>query len=175
MTTSIEKYALVTGASSGIGWHLSKELAAKGYSLVAVSNQAEQLLDLKTELEGNYPIRVITIDCDLAQSDAAEHIFDFCQKEALFIEVLVNNAGFLIYGEVFNVDLNRTKNILQLHMYTPVLLCRLFVLPYPKSKGNNFKSHKNTGPSQRVESSTNTASQGQFFYVAQKQRHKRNN
>ena len=50
------KYAIVTGASSGIGWCISKELANRGYSIVAVSNQAVQLNKLKSELENSYPI-----------------------------------------------------------------------------------------------------------------------
>ena len=126
MNEVIKKYAVVTGASSGIGWHISKELAKKGYAIVAVSNQAELLAKLKFELEQEYQIQVLTIDIDLTKNDAAQNIFDFCQKENLTIEVLVNNAGILVYGEVISIELERTENILHLHMNTPVLLCRLF-------------------------------------------------
>lgn len=126
MNEVINKYAIITGASSGIGWEISKELAKKGYSLVAVSNQPALLTKLKFELEQNYQIRVLTIDCDLAKKNAAKHIFDFCQNKNLTIEILVNNAGVLVYGEVISVDLKRTRNILHLHMNTPVMLCRLF-------------------------------------------------
>ena len=120
------KYAIVTGASSGIGWCISKELANRGYSIVAVSNQAVQLNKLKSELENSYPINVQTIDYDLTNNDAAQRIFDFCQKKNLMVEVLVNNAGILVYGDVVSIDTKKTKNILQLHMNTPVMLCRLF-------------------------------------------------
>jgi len=126
MNDLLNKYAVVTGASSGIGWHISKELAIKGYSLVAVSNQAQQLINLKSELEKSYQIKVLTVDCDLSKNNAAENIFDFCQKKNLNVEVLVNNAGILVHGELVNTDLIRAKNILQLHMNTPVMLCRLF-------------------------------------------------
>lgn len=121
-----EKYALVTGASSGIGWCISKELARKGYSLVAVSNQAALLQKLKAEVEGEYKVMVKTFECDLSTNDAANLVFDFCQKEKLGIEVLVNNAGILIYSEAFDIDIRLTESILNLHMNTPVLLCRLF-------------------------------------------------
>ncbi len=50
----LDKYAVVTGASSGIGWYISKELAARGYSIVAVSNQSENLTKLKSELQETY-------------------------------------------------------------------------------------------------------------------------
>lgn len=121
-----EKYALVTGASSGIGWCISKELARKGYSLVAVSDQASLLQKLKAEVEAEYRIVARTFHCDLSTNNAANSVFDFCQIEKIPIEVLVNNAGILIYGEALEVDLQSTERILNLHMNTPVLLCRLF-------------------------------------------------
>ena len=120
------KYALVTGASSGIGWHISRELAARGYSIVAVSNQAEQLNDLKSELVKAWQINVQTLDCDLSLPNAAESVFDFCQQNKLQVEVLVNNAGMLVYGEVVRTDITKIRSILQLHMNTPVMLCRQF-------------------------------------------------
>jgi short-subunit dehydrogenase len=120
------KYALVTGASSGIGWHISRELAARGYSLIAVSNQAKQLNDLKTELEGTYQIRIHTRDCDLSDPNAARSIYDYCQQHKLKVEVLVNNAGMFVYGETIRADIEEIRAILQLHMNTPVMLCRLF-------------------------------------------------
>mgnify|MGYP000203391174 CR=1 FL=1 len=80
MNEAIKTYAIVTGASSGIGWHISEELAKKGYSLVAVSNKPKLLAQLKFELEQNHPIQVLTIDVDLAKKDAAQHIFDFCNS-----------------------------------------------------------------------------------------------
>jgi len=122
----LDKYAVVTGASSGIGWHISEQLAARGYSIVAVSNQSEALRKLKSELQETYRITVFTIDCDLSTSGAAELIFNYCRQKELQVEVLVNNAGMLVYGEAMSVDIKRINTILQLHMNTPVLLCRLF-------------------------------------------------
>lgn len=119
-------YALVTGASSGIGWHISKELAARGYSIVAVSNQAGQLEDLKSELDRDYQVGVITLECDLSDPGAPERIYDICQQKGFNVEVLVNNAGMFVYGEVTGADPRQTSQILQLHMHTPVMLCRLF-------------------------------------------------
>lgn len=126
MDVKHQKYALVTGASSGIGWYISKELAQKGYSLVAVSNQDALLKKLKVELEEDYKVMVQTLECDLSCHDAANLVFDFCQKENIQIEVLVNNAGILIYGEVVDIEMEQTEKILNLHMNTPALLCRLF-------------------------------------------------
>lgn len=122
----IIKYAVVTGASSGIGWYISIELAIKGYSIVAVSNQPEQLNRLKSDLEESYQIKVLPVVYDLSAYDAADYIFAFCQKDNLSIEIVVNNAGILLYGEALHIDIQQTRSILQLHMNTPVMLCRLF-------------------------------------------------
>jgi uncharacterized protein len=124
--TPSNKYALVTGASSGIGWHISKELAQKGYSIIAVSNQPEQLEQLKNELESANAISVKTVNMDLAQAGAAKEIFQYCESGRLEVEVLVNNAGILVIGEVVKVDYSKAASILQLHIATPALLCHLF-------------------------------------------------
>jgi short-subunit dehydrogenase len=121
-----EKYALVTGASSGIGWHFAKELAARGYGIVAVSNQGDLLADLRTEVETLFRVTVRTLDLDLSRSDAAATVFDFCRQHNLQVEVLVNNAGMMIYGELVEREIAKVNSILNLHMQTPVLLSRLF-------------------------------------------------
>ena len=120
------KYAVVTGASSGIGWHISESLASRGYDIIAVSNQPAQLDDLKKKLERDYKVTALTVNIDLAEEDSASSIYNFCKKNNLIVDVLVNNAGTLVFGETVQIDFSRTKNILNLHMTTPALLCRLF-------------------------------------------------
>ena len=119
------KYALVTGASSGIGWHIATALAQKGYNIVAVSNQHSGLEDLMKNLEKQFPVSVLTVDMDLATPDAAMNLFNYCEQKQLHIEVLVNNAGILVYGETSKADFTLVYSMLQLQMTTPVLLCRL--------------------------------------------------
>lgn len=120
------RYALVTGASSGIGWHISKELAQRGYYIVAVSNQPEQLEALKKELEHTYLISVVLLNMDLARAGAAKEVFDYCDTNQLEVEVLVNNAGMLVLGEAVRIDYQKAADIIQLHVTTPALLCHLF-------------------------------------------------
>ena len=124
MSSSI--HAIVTGASSGIGWHISRELAARGYDLIAVSNQAQQLKDLKVELESQFRARVHTLNQDLSLPGAADAVYNYCRQRNLEVEVLVNNAGMMIYGEVVGTEEEKVSSILHLHMHTPVMLCRLF-------------------------------------------------
>ncbi len=120
------KYALVTDASSGIGWQFAELLAKKGYSVVAVSNQPAQLENLKNKLEQEYGIIVVIINIDLAKENSAQQVYDFCDGENLEIEVLINDAGMFIFGEAARIDYSRVKSMITLHTLTPTLLCRLF-------------------------------------------------
>jgi short-subunit dehydrogenase len=122
----IKKYALVTGASSGIGLHLAEGLARLGYSIIAVSNQPVELEMLKTRIEHMVAVTVTTLNIDLANENSARQVFDFCEEQELEIEVLVNNAGMLVFGLALKVGYSRINTIMNLHMITPVLLCDLF-------------------------------------------------
>lgn len=119
-------YALVTGASSGIGWCLSEALAKRGYSIIAVSNQAVQLNDLKVRMEQTFGVTVIPLNIDLSLSGSASEIFETVQKQNIFVEVLINNAGMFLFGEAARADYSDTRSMLTLNMVTPALLCRLF-------------------------------------------------
>ena len=121
-----EKFALVTGASSGIGRQISVQLARRGCHIIAVSNQPTRLQDLKRELENSFQVQVFTLNLDLAREDAAESVFSYCEERDLRVDILVNNAGMLVYGEMVEAGTDRARSILQLHVTTPALLCRLF-------------------------------------------------
>jgi short-subunit dehydrogenase len=131
--TGDQKYALVTGASSGIGWQLSRQLAGMGYSLVAVSNQQDELELLKKEILAEHEVTVRCICMDLAREQAAEELHARCREDRLRVEVLVNNAGMMIFGEMASAPEERMKALLQLHMLTPALLCRYFGADMQKS------------------------------------------
>ncbi|MBL7113057.1 MAG: SDR family NAD(P)-dependent oxidoreductase [Bacteroidales bacterium] len=119
-------FALITGACSGIGQHISKILAGKGYNILGVSNQASRLDKLKTELEQFHGISAVTLEMDLSQADSATALYSFCKENKLPIEVLVNCAGILVYGETAEVEPAKVSSLLNLHVTTPAMLCRLF-------------------------------------------------
>jgi short-subunit dehydrogenase len=125
MNTS-SNYALVTGACSGIGRSISITLARRGYHIVAVSNQPDKLEELKAHIERTCSISVMTLNTDLSAENSARLVFDYCEDHKLPVEVLVNNAGMLIYGETVQADFGRMESVLRLHVTTPALLCRLF-------------------------------------------------
>jgi uncharacterized protein len=126
MSTPKTKIALITGGSSGIGFAIAVEFAKRGNNILLVSNQESELLKCKHEIERQYKVLCDTFAIDLANQNAAAEVFDYCLQQSFEVDVLVNNAGILVFSEVVNTSIERVNTILQLHMITPTLLCNLF-------------------------------------------------
>ena len=137
MNSSTIRYAIVTGAASGMGRCYALQLAQMGYGvlLVDINGDAAQLLSQQIISEYDVPAPVVSIDLTLP--DAAEQIFSKCQHEGLQVEVLINNAGMLITSAIEDTEPQRLQRIIALHCTTPLLLCRLFV-PQMKKQGRGY-------------------------------------
>lgn len=120
------KYALITGASSGIGRCYTFEMARRGYGIIAVSNQQEALATLSEEIRSTYGVEVVTMFTDLATRDAAKSIFESCRAQSLDVEVLICNAGMLLFSTLVRTAPERLHTIIELHCTTTTLLCRYF-------------------------------------------------
>jgi short-subunit dehydrogenase len=129
-----ETFALITGGSSGIGLEIARLLAARGYSLLLVSNQDEQLQQLKEEFFALYKVKVETLCINLARNEAAYEVFNFCRQKNIEIEVLVNNAGFFFFGQITDADITKAQAKIHLHVMTSSLLCTLFGSEMKKRK-----------------------------------------
>lgn len=123
-TNKKNTYALVTGGSSGIGLAFAHQLADKGYNICLVSNEEEKLLIVKNEIEEKHQVTCLSLPIDLALDDAAQKVHSFCQDHKLTIEVLINNAGFLIADKFINIEPQRVSDLLKLHILTTTLLCQ---------------------------------------------------
>src|SRR5881227_3572794 len=88
------KTALVTGASGGIGYELARLLARDGFDLVVVARSEEKLAQLARDFAERFGVSVKVVAKDLAQPTAPGEVFAELQREALPIDVLVNNAGY---------------------------------------------------------------------------------
>ncbi len=92
------KYALVTGASSGIGREYAAQLAAKGYDLVMAGNRDEENRAAAREIAARYGVRTLPLCMDLSEPDAAVKLHAETSARGIEIGVLVCNAGVLLFG-----------------------------------------------------------------------------
>lgn len=120
------RVALVTGACSGIGASISRQLGALGYELILVSQRPTELAQVAGDIAACHGVRTHAIALDLARPDAAGELYDAVLARGLTVDILVNNAGFFFFGEVADAPLDRAAAMLQLHVVTPSLLCSRF-------------------------------------------------
>lgn len=123
------KWALVTGASAGIGLEIAGQLAADGANLVLTARRTERLTQLAEKLIERHQVKVEVFPSDLTQPQAPEQIFQFTHDQSLPIEVLINNAGFGATGEFQKIDVRRQLEIVQVNVASVVHLTHLFVQP----------------------------------------------
>ena len=119
--------ALVTGASSGIGLQYATQLARDYHSdLLLVSNQKEELEQVAKDLADQFNVKTIAHYADLSLQDAAEQLHDFCIRNKLVVDVLINNAGIFFFNKYCETSMKRIELMLQLHMITVAKMTRLF-------------------------------------------------
>ena len=114
---------LITGASSGIGRDMAREFAMRKYNLVLVGRNVERLNNLKLELEENYKVTVKTVSMDLAIEENCKQLY----QENKDIDLLVNNAGFGVFGEFTNTDLQKEINLIQTNIVAVHILTKLYL------------------------------------------------
>src|SRR6266699_3057730 len=122
-----DKWALVTGASAGIGVALARELAAGGTHLVLTARRKERLVDLSNELNTKHGAKTEVFVADLAQPGAPEEIFGFTKGKGLEIELLSNNAGFGQYVEFPSIEKQRLLDMVHVNCAAVVHLTRLYL------------------------------------------------
>ncbi len=123
------RYALITGASSGIGECFARALARRRRNLVLVARSAEKLQTLAAELSQSHQVAAIPLVVDLAESGAASRVHETLKQQQIEIDLLVNNAGIGAQGEFWNVPLDRQARIIQLNIQALVELSALLVPP----------------------------------------------
>jgi len=126
MTELRDRWALVTGASSGIGADFARELAARGAHLVLVARREDRLRALAEELERAHGVRTRVIAADLAKPDAPRALHEQLRAEGIAVDVLVNNAGFGVYGPFLDVPWERDREMLELDVLALAHLTKLF-------------------------------------------------
>jgi uncharacterized protein len=122
-----EKYgpwAVVTGASAGLGEHFARQLAHKGFHLLLVARRAERLDALARELEEKHGCEVRCLALDLADGDALDRLDRAC--EGLEVGLFVDNAGFGYMGRLVDQDPERLKAMVHLNCTVTLLAAQRF-------------------------------------------------
>ena len=123
----MNKTALITGASSGIGLEFAREFAKNTIDVVLVARNEARLNEIAKELSTTYGIRTYVMATDLSKPDAAAGIFQRVKKENLFVEYLVNNAGFGDLALFADADWKKLESMISLNIMTLTQFCHLFV------------------------------------------------
>ncbi len=121
------KWALITGASAGIGLELAKQLAAGGSHLVLTARRVDRLAKLAAELSSQYGVKVELFPADLIRREAPAQIYEFTSGKGIEIELLVNNAGFGAFGYIHEIPAERMTEMIQVNCSAVVHLTRLYI------------------------------------------------
>lgn len=127
MADANKRYALITGATNGIGYELAKLFASDGYNLIIVARSEDELQQKKTEFAQQYGIDVIPIAKDLFQPNAPYELYDDVKSRNVTVDVLVNDAGQGQYGLFVEQDLDRLLEIIQLNVVSLTVLTHRFL------------------------------------------------
>jgi short-subunit dehydrogenase len=131
---SVSGTALVTGASSGIGVAVARELAARGHSVTLVARRRERLSSLASELESEHGVAATALACDLAEPESRDRLEAEIRELGRSVEILVNNAGFGSRGRFVSNDGGRMREMVRLNVEAVVDLTSRF-LPGMASRG----------------------------------------
>jgi len=126
-TTVKKNYALITGATEGIGYELAKCFARDGYNLVIVARNEEQLEQKAQEFQKEFSINVDYFVYDLFDPENSFALYSEISAKEIIIDILVNNAGQGHYGKFNETPIDRDLAIIQLNISSVVVLTKLFL------------------------------------------------
>ena len=119
--------ALITGASSGIGYELAVVFARHGFDCVLVARSRDRLHELASRLETERGVKTLVLAKDLSRSTAVDEVYEEVTAAAITVDALVNNAGFSVFGAFAQTDLAKELELLQVNVMALTALTKLFL------------------------------------------------
>jgi short-subunit dehydrogenase len=123
----MSKTALVTGASGGIGYELALLLARDRYDCILVARSRDKLSALATRLEADFGVTTLVLAKDLSKPSAVDEIYEEVTAAGMKVDVLVNNAGFPVFGLFSETALEAELEMLQVNVVALTQLTKLFL------------------------------------------------
>jgi short-subunit dehydrogenase len=131
------EYALITGASKGIGKAIATDLAARGFNVLLVARSEELLQQEAARISAMYPVKADWLALDLSTAEGAQDVYDWCRAKGYTVQALVNNAGYGLSGPFEKYSPEQYTNMMTLNMSTLVSLTRLF-LPDLRNQSRSY-------------------------------------
>jgi short-subunit dehydrogenase len=122
----MKEYTLITGASSGIGYEMAKQLAAKKHNLILVARSEDKLKQLQTELTTTFNVEVDYFLFDLSEPNSAQDLYNQLKDQKYLVTGLINNAGFGDYGNFIEMPLKKDEEMIAVNVTALVGLTKLF-------------------------------------------------
>jgi uncharacterized protein len=123
----VSKTALITGASGGIGYELALLFARDGFDCILVARSHDQLNALAARMESEFRVKTLVLPKDLSKATAVDEIYEEVSAASMPVDVLVNNAGFPVYGLFTETDLDTELQMLQVNVVALTQLTKLFL------------------------------------------------
>ncbi len=158
-------FALITGASGGIGLCLAEELAKKNFDLLIVARSEGKLKDIANNFSEKYKIKVFYLSIDLSLTNSPQEVFNWATSQSREITILINNAGYGIWGGVENTPLADLQNMMQLNMTSLVSLCQVFIPELKKQSKSYILNVASTASYQAVPYLTTYAATKSFVVL----------
>jgi short-subunit dehydrogenase len=138
MIGSKDSYALVTGASSGMGYEYAKLFAKDGKNIVVLARSRDRLEGLKRDLEKEHGTKVMVLVKDLSDPKAPQEVFAELEKAGINVDVLVNNAGYDVWGLFSDTDWQKEAEMIQVNILALTQLTKLFLKKMIKKKSGKI-------------------------------------
>ncbi|NUU77314.1 SDR family NAD(P)-dependent oxidoreductase [Paenibacillus xylanilyticus] len=127
MKNNQHQWALITGASSGIGQAFALEMASKGNHVVLVARSESKLKQLAERIERTYKVKAEVIVSDLSEAHSPQQIYDECKNRGIQVDTLINNAGFATHGRFEQVEGARQQEEIMLNVLAVMNMTHLFL------------------------------------------------
>ncbi|RDC55990.1 SDR family NAD(P)-dependent oxidoreductase [Pedobacter chinensis] len=150
MSVKNNSYAIVTGASKGIGKSIAAELAKRGFNLLLVARSADELHTVGNKLISDHQVDVDFLAVDLGLAGAPNLVLEHVLQKGYAISVLVNNAGYGLWGKFGELGLDDQLEMCRLNMDTLISLCHLFLPLLSREKQSYILNVSSTAAYQAV-------------------------
>lgn len=133
----MNKYVLITGASSGIGYELAKLFSDDGYNLILVARSLSNLKKVKEELNrSNIDIQILNLD--LSKTGECDKLINFIESNNLWVEVLVNNAGIGSFGQFSDIKWEVEENLININIKAVTKITKYFLSKFIERKSGGI-------------------------------------